>query len=284
MGQSNSQINEINHPIINKTLNINNTDKCILVDKNGNLKVDNCRNASKFTFKNSEFINDQDNTCINKKLKTGICDLDSDTWIYDPSTGYVKNTDKCLVHSIDNTLDLNKDTLCTKFNYGPLNVFTEKNRNGKCGSDNIIQHKLNYALDTGVCDTNRVCNPLGICIDNNYKRLDYDSKYQYVYKQGKYDGIRTFTESDRNGKCGPLYQLPFTPGYILDSGKCDSNRYCSAFGECSNLQTSSTLNNAYDGPELSTINTNTKITPPESNYKVVYSKNYFGNKSIYNKF
>lgn len=289
MGQSDSQVN-INDfkPIVNKTLNINNTDNCVIVDKNGKLIVGKCTDASKFTFKNGEFINDSDNTCVNSKLQTSVCDLNSETFDYDPATGYVKNrnTGKCLVHN-NGVLSINK-TDCTSFNYGPLNSFTEKDRDGKCGNYNLVPQKLNYAPDDGKCDTNRNCSPLGVCVDNNYRNLDYDSKYQYLYKKGKYDGLKTFTESDRNGKCGPGYLLPLTKGYLPDSGKCDSGRYCSAFGECSNLPDQSLMswNGAYQGDEVLTINNERKLTPPESNYNIVYSDryNYFANKGIYKKF
>lgn len=290
MGQSDSQVN-INDfkPIVNKTLNINNTDSCVIVDKNGKLIVGKCTDASKFTFKNGEFINDSDNTCVNSKLQTSACNLNSETFDYDPATGYVKNrnTGKCLVHN-NGVLSINK-TDCTSFNYGPLNSFTEKDRDGKCGNYNLVPQKLNYAQDDGKCDTNRNCSPLGVCVDNNYRNLDYDSKYQYLYKKGKYDGLKTFTESDRNGKCGPSYLLPLTKGYLPDSGKCDSGRYCSAFGECSNLQQDQSLMNwqgAYDGQEVLNIDTKTPITPPESNYNIVYSDryDYFANKGIYKKF
>ena len=290
MGQSISESKYDINPIVNKTLNINNTNRCIIVDKNGKLIIDNCKNASKFTFKNGEFINDLDNTCVNANLKTGECDLDSETWSYDPATGFVKNTNsgKCLVHN-NGVLSTGKDDQCISFNYGPLNTFTEKDRNGKCGNFNMVPQKLNYAPDNGKCDSNRVCSPLGVCLDNNYRNLDYDSKYQYVYKKGKYDGLKTFTETDRNGKCGPAYLLPLTKGYLPDSGKCDPSRYCSAFGECSNIPEEPSLmnwSNAYNGPEALTINTKTPITPPESNYKIVYSDryNYFSNPGIYKKF
>ena len=290
MGQSDSQP-EINiKPVINKTLNINNTDSCIIVDKNGNLINGKCDlNASRFTFNHGEFINDLDKTCVNSKLQTSTCDLDSETWSYDAATGYVKNNNsgKCLVHN-NGVLSMNKSD-CISFNYGPLNTYTEKDRDGKCGNFNLVPQKLNYAQDDGKCDTNRVCSPLGVCVDNNYRNLDYDSKYQYLYKKGKYDGLKTFTESDRNSKCGPSYILPLTKGYLPDSGKCDSNRYCLTYGECSNISEEPSLMNwqgVYNGPELLNINTNTPITPPESNYKIVYPETYkyFSNQGIYKKF
>jgi hypothetical protein len=290
MGQSDSQPVINVKPVINKTLNINNTGSCVIVDKNGKLIVGKCGiNASRFTFKNGEFINDSNNTCVNSKLQTGTCDLDSETWSYDPATGYVKNNNsgKCLVHN-NGVLSTGKDVPCSSFNYGPLNTYTEKDRDGKCGSFNLVPQKLNYAPDDGKCNSDKVCSPLGVCVDNNYRNLDYDSKYQYLYKKGKYDGLKTFTESDRNGKCGPSYLLPLTKGYLPDSGKCDAGRYCSAYGECSNLPDQSLMNwkGAYDGVEVLTINTNTPITPPESNYNIVYpeSYNYFANKGLYKKF
>lgn len=288
MGQSISESKYDINPIINKTLNINNTNSCVIVDKNGNLLIGNCTKASKFTFKNGEFINDSDNKCINSNLQTNTCDLDSETFDYDPATGYVKNrnTGKCLVHN-NGVLSTAQDN-CISFNYGPLNSFTEKDRDGKCGNFNLVPQKLNYAPDNGKCDTNRVCSPLGVCLDNNYRNLDYDSKYQYVYKKGKYDGLKTFTESDRNGKCGPGYLLGLTKGYLPDSGKCDPGRYCSAFGECSNIPDQSLMswNRAYQGDEVLTINNERKLTPPESNYNIVYSDryDYFANKGIYKKF
>lgn len=291
MGQSNSQEKMVKHILTkNKTLNITNTDNCITIDENGELVIDNCTDASNFTFKNGKLINDSDNRCINSKLHTGACDLDSNIWSYDPSTGYVKdiNSGKCLVHN-NKVLTVDKEGVpCISFNYGPLNTYTEKDRLGKCGNCNIVPHKLNYSQDNGKCDTNRVCSPLGVCKDYDYRTLDYDSKYQYLYKNGKYDGLKTFTESDRNSRCGPLYLLQHTKGYLPDDGSCNAGRYCSAFGECSNFpEKQSFMKGIYDGPEVLIIKNTEKIVPPESNYNIVYSDSfpaYFGNKGIYTKF
>lgn len=287
MGQSPSQL-ETKINILNKTLNINNTDKCAVVNKNNKLVIGNCTDASNFTLKNGQLINDLDSKCVDSKLKTNICDIDSDTWKYDASTGYVKNTDtgKCLIY---NNGVLNIGTNCVSFNHGLINMFTEKDRGGKCGDSNLLSTKLNYAQDDGKCNSNRNCSPLGICKDNDYRDLDYDSKYQYLYKKGKYDGLKTFTETDRYGKCGPSYLLALTKGYLPDSGRCDAGRYCSAFGECSDLhQEPSLINwgNAYQGDEVLTINNDRKLTAPESNYNIVYPETYkyFGNQGIYKKF
>jgi len=274
MGNSDSQIDKT--PIINKSLNIYNTDDCVIVDKQGKIVIGKC-NSQNLHLKNSQLIN-EDGKCLENNLTMDVCGLYTQEWTYDASTGFIKTQDtgKCLTHNSDGKISLSKDQLCTQFNYGPLSVFTEKDRNGKCGNNNLVPNKLNYAKDLGNCDTDRVCSPSEVCIDADYRQLDYDAKYQYLYKKGKFDGLNKFTETDRTGHCGPNYVISDTPGYLPDSGKCDSGRFCDVFGACTDLQpTLISPNNVYDGEEIFKINTNTKITPPESNYNTVYNTSNF---------
>lgn len=110
---------------------------------------------------------------------------------------------------------------------GPLSqgkVWTEADRQYKCGPNNLKPNTVGYLPDDGKCGPGRGCSQFGWCGNTPANFGAWD---------GKYDGPKlVWTEGDRQHKCGPNNLKPNTLGYLPDDGKCGPGRGCSQFGWC----------------------------------------------------